>query len=142
MIARRFEELTTAELYSILCARADVFTREEKILYPDADGQDTEAVHVFHSDGNGKVQAYLRMFPKNDRSVQMGRILTTVRGEGLGKKLIEFAQVYAKEHMCAKELYLESQMHAVGFYEKCGFSVTSAPFMEAGIEHVKMEKKI
>jgi len=39
-------------------------------------------------------------------------------------------------------VFLGAQMQAVGFYEKLGFSTCGDPFLEAGIEHVEMEKFI
>ena len=137
---KRFSELTTTELYEILCARADVFTTEEQILYPDADGLDYDAIHVFCTGSSGKVRAYLRMFPKDGeaQTLQMGRILTVDRGIGLGKALMEAAMDYAREEMGVISFHMNSQEHAVGFYEKIGFQRTSGVFIEAGIPHVEM----
>ena len=44
----------------------------------------------------------------------------------------------ARERLCAKIIYLEAQVYAIGFYEKAGFSVSSAEFLEDGIPHVQM----
>ncbi len=141
---KRFNDLTTHELYEILCARADVFTTEEKILYPDADGLDYDALHVFSQDPSGKVTAYLRMFPKQDEPgvVQMGRVLTRVHGAGVGRLLMAAAIDSAKSELHATEIYVESQKHAEGFYAKLGFAPASDEFIEAGIPHVKMRKTI
>lgn len=137
---RSFDMLTARELYEILRARADVFVGEEKILYPDADGIDYRCVHVFCTDADGTVTAYLRMYPKEGESgvVQMGRVLTRVHGTGLGRKLLETAVQTAARYMHAGEIYVESQKHAQGFYQKAGFAVTSGEFIEAGIPHVQM----
>jgi len=138
--AKYFDELTTHDLYEIFRARTNVFTGEEKILYPDADGVDYNCIHVYHMDENGLVQAYLRMFMKQDEpgTVQMGRVLTVERGTGLGKELVMFAAKAAVKMLQADEIYIESQKHAIGFYEKLGFRITSDEFMEAGIPHVQM----
>ena len=37
---------------------------------------------------------------------------------------------------------MDAQVHAIGFYEKLGFQVTSDVFIEAGLEHVIMELKL
>lgn len=139
-----FEGLTTKELYEILRARADVFVGEEKILYPDVDGIDYESLHVFAKDAAGSVIAYLRMFPKADEKnvVQMGRVLTRVHHQGTGKKLLNIAIDAAHEYLGADEIYLESQKHAQCFYENSGFTTVSKDFIEAGIPHVKMRKKL
>jgi ElaA protein len=139
-IVKTFEELNTHELYEILCARADVFISEEKILYPDADGIDYRSLHVFSLNQDGKVTGYLRMFPMDGKpgTVQMGRVLTRVHGTGLGRELLNTAIKAAREKMHAEEICLDSQKHAVGFYEKAGFHTVSDEFIEAGIPHIKM----
>ena len=40
----------------------------------------------------------------------------------------------------ARNIYLEAQEYAIGYYAKEGFEVVSEPFMEDGIPHVKMER--
>lgn len=141
---KRFDELTTVELYEILRARADVFTAEEEILYPDADGLDYDAVHVFSVGENNIVTSYLRMFPKSSEpgTMQMGRILTREHGKGLGKELMRAAMDYACSELGVKSFYMASQDHAVGFYEMLGFHVTSEPFIEAGVPHVEMRREV
>lgn len=88
---RTFDALNIYELYEIFRARADIFTSEEKILYPDADGIDYDCIHVFRTDRDGKVTAYLRMFskPGEKHVIQMGRVLTREHGRGLGKSSLK-----------------------------------------------------
>jgi predicted GNAT family N-acyltransferase len=38
------------------------------------------------------------------------------------------------------EVVLSAQTHAVGFYRRSGFEVTSGEFMDAGIPHVQMRR--
>lgn len=141
---KKFDDLTTRELYEIMRARSDVFVADEKILYPDADGIDYDSVHVFAQDADGRVTAYLRMFPKAGEpgTVQMGRVLARERGAGVGSRLMSVAIDAAKHEFNAREIYVESQKHAEGFYRKLGFETVSEDFIEAGIPHVKMRKKI
>jgi len=48
----------------------------------------------------------------------------------------------AIEKFHARNIYLEAQKYAIGYYAKEGFEVVSEPFMEDGIPHVKMERVI
>ena len=139
-----FDALTTHELYEMMRARADVFVGEEKILYPDADGVDYDCIHVFRTDSDGRVIAYLRMFRKADEpgTIQMGRVLTREHGQGLGHKLLEAAMQGAAQFMGAREVYLESQKHAEDFYVKSGFVAASGEFLEAGIPHIQMRRSL
>ncbi len=142
-IAKTFDELTTHELYKILKARAAVFIREEKILYPDADGEDYQCVHVYSLSENGEVEAYLRMYRgEKPGDIQFGRVLTIQRKKGIGRQLMDFACRVAREKYGAEQIVLDSQKSAEGFYKKLGFETISEDFIEAGIPHVKMRKKL
>ena len=134
---RRFDELTANELYEILRVRCEVFVVEQKCAYQDIDGIDPRSVHMFYEE-DGKIAAYLRLFYRNEGIVQIGRVLTVRRKEGLGRKLLHEAVRYADETMKPETMYLEAQTYAAGFYEKEGFRVVSEPFDEDGIPHVKM----
>ena len=68
----------------------------------------------------------------------MGRVLTRDHGTGLGMKLLNAGIQAAGEWMDAREIYVESQNYAEGFYAKAGFKVTSEDFIEAGVLHVQM----
>jgi len=141
---KRLPELTTEELHEILKARARVFTREQEILYPDADGHDDQCWHVFSQNPGGTIASYLRMFYPEGRpgAVKMGRVLTMERGAGLGTRLMEAATEYAAEQLGATQIVVTSQKQAEGFYLKLGYETTSDTFIEAGIPHVEMRKII
>ena len=89
---KTFAELTVDELYRILAARSAVFVVEQKCPYQDVDGVDRKALHVWREE-DGKIFCYLRAFPiADDNSVfQIGRVLSTVRGQGLGARVFEDA---------------------------------------------------
>ena len=139
LIEKYFSELTNDELYDILKARVDVFVAEQKCPYPEIDGKDKDAYHIFLKDENG-IAAYLRVL-KNGVSFPepaLGRILTTRRGEGLGKKIVEEGIRFIIEKIGAEKIRIEAQVYAKGFYEKMGFRQCSEPFMDDGIEHIEM----
>lgn len=141
---KTFAELTAEELYEILRTREAVFIVEQNCPYPEVDGKDYDAVHYFYRGDDGRVVAYLRLFYKHDEpgTVQIGRMVTTMRGIGLGRKLLHEGIDYALGHMHPEGFYLEAQQYAIGFYEKEGFRVTSEPFLEDGIPHVQMRRDI
>jgi ElaA protein len=143
-IHKKFEELSVQELYAILKARQDVFVVEQKCAYPDIDGIDPEASHLFTMNEEGKVTSCLRLFWKKDEphTAQIGRVLTTERGTGLGGKILHEGVRICVEEMKADEIYLEAQTYATGYYAKEGFEIVSEPFEEDGILHVQMRKKI
>ena len=46
-VVKRFDELTVPELYEIMKLRVDVFVVEQNCPYPELDGKDQGAFHVF-----------------------------------------------------------------------------------------------
>lgn len=143
LIVKRFNDLTTTELYEILVARADIFITEQNIHYNDLDRIDYNSYHFFYLDDE-KVNAYLRAFYENDdkKRLRIGRVLTRNHGNGLGRKLLTDSIKFIKENLECKTICMDAQKHAIGFYEKFGFKVTSEEFLEEGIPHVKMELEI
>lgn len=139
---KSFPELTARELYEILRVRAAIFVVEQNCVYPDPDGIDLQSTHVWMEE-NGKILAYLRFFRKEGETdtVQIGRVLTTERGKGYGAQILQAGIRAAETRLHPKKLYLEAQSYAIGFYEKAGFRVTSAEFLEDGIPHVQMTRK-
>lgn len=60
--AKKFDELTTTELYEILKARAEIFIMEQNINYQDMDDIDYGSLHCFIKDGD-TVIVYVAMEP-------------------------------------------------------------------------------
>ena len=139
-IVKKFEELTTVELYEILKLRSEIFVVEQNCVYQDLDDIDYHSLHIFCEE-NHKVFAYLRIYPKRGEPniVQIGRVVTLKHRVGSGSALMEKGIQTIKETMNYKKIYLVAQKQAIGFYEKFGFIVTSEEFLEDGIPHVSME---
>ncbi|WP_368250675.1 GNAT family N-acetyltransferase [Enterococcus sp. 2201sp1_2201st1_B8_2201SCRN_220225] len=137
LIVKTFPQLSTTELYEILKVRSQIFVVEQNCAYQDIDGQDQESLHLFFQE-EGHVLAYLRAFLKEPGVVQMGRVLTVTHGQGLGKKLLASGIKEIKAHFHARQIVIEAQCYAIGFYEKADFVVCSEEFLEDGIPHVKM----
>ena len=139
LVEKRFEELTTLELYEILKVRAEVFVVEQNCVYQDLDEKDKQAYHVYLKNEEG-IQAYLRVldagvsFPE----VGIGRVMTLKRRCGLGTQILKEGIRVAKEKMNADTIKLEAQVYARSLYEKEGFVQTSEEFLEDGIPHIEM----
>ena len=135
---KHYTQLTTDELYELLKLRCAVFVVEQNCPYQDIDGKDKEAYHVFATDGDGQLKACLRFLEKDADTAYMGRVITVDRGTGMGAKLVAAGVQAVKDTMGKKQIYLEAQSYAVGFYEKAGFAVTGEEFDEDGIPHKPM----
>lgn len=139
LVVKTFEELSNHELYEILKLRSDVFVVEQNCVYPDIDGIDYDALH-FNINAENRIEAYLRVFPLSEGVFQIGRVVTREHGKGYGGKLMEFSLPVIEERLHPREIVMEAQVYAVGFYEKFGFQVCSEEFLEDGISHVKMKR--
>ncbi len=139
LVVKTFEELSNRELYEILKLRSDVFVVEQNCVYPDIDGIDYDALH-FNMNVENRIEAYLRVFPLSEGVYQIGRVVTREHGKGYGGKLMECSLPVIEERLQPKEIVMEAQVYAVGFYEKYGFEICSEEFLEDGIPHVKMKR--
>lgn len=141
ILRKRFSDLTNSELYNILKLRVDVFVVEQKCPYPELDNLDQDAIHVWMEE-DGEIVAYLRILDRGVESdhVAIGRVISAKRNQGYGRQILKEGLRAAKEEFNADRIYLEAQVYAIGFYEKCGFHVISEVFIMDGIPHVKMLK--
>ena len=141
--AKKFDELTTYQLYEILRVRSQIFIIEENMHCLDIDSVDFKAKHYFLEE-NGKIFAYLRAFYEDNSKevVRIGRVLSVTHGIGLGKEIMLSAINDNKKNMKCQKIRIDSQKHAIGFYEKLGFKTVSDEFLEEGVLHVKMELEI
>ena len=132
-----FEELTTRDLYEILKVRAAVFVVEQQCSYLDMDDIDFRSTHVtlWHND---QLVAYCRVFKDEEPEAwHIGRVLTTQRKKNYGLHVMKEA-VKVAETLGAKQVKIEAQSYAIGFYEKLGFQVCSDEFLIDNILHKRM----
>ncbi len=134
-----FLKLSLNQLYSILKLRVEVFVVEQNCPYPELDGEDEEAIHLFIEE-EGEIVSYLRII-KNQPKTRIGRVVThkDYRGKELSSKLMEEAMAYIKVQYPKKAVILSAQDHLQQFYSKFGFSTVSKMYLEDGIPHVEME---
>lgn len=135
--AKRFGELSGAEVYEILKARSAVFMLEQNIRCLDPDGVDYSCLHCFFEE-NGAVTAYLRAYPDGGK-IKIGRVLTRTRGQGHGRMIMERGIEAARQAFGELTVTVDAQKHAEGFYRRLGFETVSGEFLEEGVVHVKME---
>jgi ElaA protein len=137
---KRFDELTTQELYELLRIRTDVFVVEQNCVYQDMDYDDQPAIHLWLTDAEERIVALCRVCPAGTHmeEVSIGRVITTERGKGYGKQIMLAGIEAAKEHFGAKRIDIEAQEYAKGFYEQVGFRQSSEPFILDGIPHIRM----
>lgn len=140
IVCKHFNELTNLELYEILRIRSLVFVIEQNCVCLDPDGRDVFCHHLFARHSDTGIVGCLRIFMKPDEpaTAVIGRVVTTERGCGVGRRLLHRAVEWIRNENRARQIYIEAQQYAIGFYAKEGFEVVSEPFPEDGIPHVQM----
>ena len=125
---KRFEEMTTTELYEILRVRSEVFVVEQTCIYQDLDLKDKKAYHLF-CENNGEIAAYLRILDKGVSypEISIGRVLTreTNRRIGLAREMMQKAISFVEEELSEMQIRISAQLYLKQFYESLGFLITS-----------------
>ena len=137
-----FKELTLHELYSFLKLRVDIFVVEQNCPYPELDGADEKAIHLYIKEDDAVI-AYLRIIPSKTGTARIGRVVTKIehRGKGLSSQLMKRAMEYIREHYPEDTMILSAQEHLQDYYGSFGFKAVSEVYLEDGIPHVDMEYK-
>ncbi len=131
------------ELPAIQAIRRLVFQVEqgvEPVL--DFDGQDETAEQIIaYLDDQPVGTARIRYLDKQIAKIERLAVLSTARGQGIGKKIMEKAiEVVAENNI--QEVVIYAQEYVKGLYQQLGFQQEGERFEEAGIPHVKMRNKL
>lgn len=138
---KTYEELTKAELYTILRLRAEVFVVEQHCPFNDLDGLDEHSYHL-QAFENEKLVGYSRIiFPgKLYEQPSIGRVVVDFehRHSGHGKQVMQEALRQCQHLYPNLEIKIMAQQYLQGFYESFGFKEKGEPFLEDNIWHVDM----
>mgnify|MGYP002637214174 FL=1 len=133
----------TDDLDTCLKLRFEVFVREQKVpFHEEHDSADDSATHILASvDGVPVGTARIVFF--NDIA-KIGRVCVrkSERGTGLGAKLINACLKEAEARGGVNKAKLGAQIQALGFYQKLGFEAFGPVYLDAGIEHRDMIRKL
>jgi predicted GNAT family N-acyltransferase len=117
--------------------REEVFVREQGVpLEIEYDDQDALSGHALAYAANGHAVGTARLLP--DGHIGRMAVLKAWRRQGVGALLLQalVEKARSRGHATAR---LNAQVHAAGFYRRCGFEAAGAEFIEAGIPHVAMQ---
>lgn len=135
---KKFEELSTVELYEILKLRSEVFVVEQNCPYQDLDDKDKVAYHLFLED-NHCVVAVLRILPEGVSydETAIGRVIVkkSHRGRGISKDMMKKAIEFIGFNLGKDKIKLSGQAYLTDFYCNLGFKKVSDCYLEDGIEH-------
>lgn len=139
---KRFEALSSQELYSMLQLRSEVFVVEQNCVYQDIDYKDQKAIHLM-GELEGKLVAYARLFKPNDyfEKASIGRVVVKLEyrhlklGHELMREAIRAVSITFKE----SQITISAQLYLKKFYESHGFVQTSEMYLEDDIPHIQMK---
>lgn len=126
---------TGADWEAARTIRFEVFVDEQQVPAElELDEYDASARHWLAFEGATPV-ATARVVEKEGRW-KIGRVAVRKpwRGQGVGLAMMR-AIVEAGREAGAPDAFLESQTHAIPFYERLGFVAEGPEFMDAGIPH-------
>ena len=132
------------DLEGALAVRREVFVDEQGVsVEEEIDGRDAEAAHVVAVDEGGRVVGTCRVLPAGEGAMRIGRmaVVRGLRGSGAGAALLAEAERVVTD-LGAAEAVLDAQLTAQGFYERAGYHAEGGVFLDAGIEHVRMRRRL
>lgn len=139
---------TQEKLKEAFRIRLEVFVDEQQVpedlemdeydVSPDA------ARHLLVVTNDGIPAATGRFIEYKPDTAKMQRIAVRkpFRGKGTGRELMSALEKWAKDEGFTYSL-LDAQCHAETFYQKLGYeTISPETFLDAGIPHVRMKKKL
>lgn len=142
---KRFENLSTEELYQILRLRNQIFVVEQHCNYLDLDNKDQQCEHLMGVK-DGKLVAYSRIVPAglSYEYPSIGRIVVAKegRGHGYGIELLNVSIQRTRDLYGEVPIQLGGQLYLKKFYESFGFVQVSDVYLEDQIEHIVMTRNV
>ena len=105
----------------------------------ELDDMDAQCIHAVAFDVDDKPIGTGRLLP--DGHIGRMAVLKEWRGQGIGGFMLTRLMARAKERG-DREVVLSAQTHAVPFYRAHGFVPRGGEYMEAGIRHQEMLRKL
>jgi predicted GNAT family N-acyltransferase len=131
-----------AEVRAAMDLRIRVFCDEQGVdRRVEPDGLDDEATQLVALDESGVIATCRLRFLDDECKLERMAVERRYRGAGAGRRLLEGAEDEARRHG-AKSMVLHAQRRAEGFYAGAGYVAEGETFIEEGIEHVAMAKRL
>lgn len=138
-----FIKSESSDFENVKKIRKEVFIAEQGAVSDEEfDKYDNAKDTVFALIYDKKTPVATGRIAKYENKFKIGRIavIKSQRGKGLGAVLVNALCKKANE-MGAQEIYIDSQLHAVSFYEKLGFkAVSDDVIIDRGLRHISMRK--
>ncbi len=131
----------SADQQAALAVRRAVFVAEQNVPPElEQDALDASATHVVAVSA-GRVVGTARLTRETTPRIGRVAVLPPWRRQGIAAMLVSALEAEALR-MGAPEVSLHSQRYIQTLYANLGYRVAGAPFVEAGINHVPMLKRL
>ena len=137
------EAITQKEKLECFNIRFEVFVKEQGVPKEiEIDEFDRNSFHAL-ARINNKTLGTGRLIYLDTENAKIGRMAVSLeyRKTGIGGLILDFLEKKAT-NMGVKNLTLNAQEYISKFYSKHGYYKKGVVFLEAGIPHMKMNKKI
>lgn len=125
---------------ALLAIRHAVFVEEQGVpIELEHDRYDREALHLIATAADGTPIATARMLA--DGHIGRIAVLSDWRGRGIGTSLLVALQKIAAQRGL-DEVYLHAQCSAEAFYRRLGFVADGEVFVDAGLDHRTMRRRV
>ncbi len=133
------EVFVTDDIAACHALRRTVFIEEQNVSEDEElDDLDDEAIHILATQGGHPVGSARIILIDTIGKIGRVCVLKDQRGTGLGAKLIQKCIEVLREQPNIETAKLGSQTHAIGFYERLGFTAYGQEYDDAGIPHKDM----
>lgn len=119
-----------------------MFCGEQGVSFEaDQDGRDAEAIHIVAVEEGAVIGTCRLLF--RGQVARLGRLAVERdrRGDGIAAAILREADRIAVE-AGSESIALHAQTYAMTLYEQAGYEQYGPTFVEEGIEHVAMEKRL
>lgn len=130
------------EVRAAIALRQSIFVDEQGVdAREDHDGRDGQATHLVAL-RDGTVVGTCRLLADGE-VIKLGRmaVAASLRRRGIAGRLLAEGERWARGRGAAR-IVLHAQLYARALYATAGYRTVGPTFMEAGIEHVRMERSL
>ncbi len=124
-----------------LAVRREVFIVEQGVPAEiEQDDSDATAIHVVAS-CDGEIVGTARLTRDDETRIGRVAVLPSRRRRGVAGMMLASLEEEARK-LGLSEVSLHSQNYVQSLYHKLGYEIMGPPFVEAGIDHVPMSKRL
>ena len=131
------------EYEETVALRDEVLRKPLGLSYDPAElAGEKDSFHFALREGTELV-ACLVLKPLDERCIKMRQLAVreSYQGKGVGRELVNYAESFAKGRG-NEEIVLHAREMVRGFYEKLGYEAEGDSFIEVGLPHLAMRKKL